>query len=452
MAIVQGVGVRFPRVLVAKCQPKTFNEPKPPTALHGRRLCDTLPDMAWRNQRCFIIGGGPSLRNFDFRQLKGELTIGTNRAFERIDPCLNFSMDTRFLRWLQNGELGKDAQQKFGSMRGTKVWMLEQSPAAPFPDDVYFVEPTHCPEFSDSMEKGFGLSNNSGFGALNLAIALGASPIYLLGFDLGGGSQHADTQEWWHNGYPKRQKNDVYMKFRQRFERHAETMHKTGCRIINLCPHSALKCFEFGRFEEIDRKPERPLVISYYTKNTGYEDESRIMIASAHRMGLECDVEGIDTMGGWQKNTYFKAEFMRQKMRQYPNRPLLWLDVDVVVKQYPAIFDNMAEDFAVNIVDWAKYRAKGTQKELNTSVVFIRPNDRTHRLMDAWIAQNTGQINSGRWEQRNLQDVLSGWRHPLKVRYLPDSYCQIYDLMAANGAPVIELHQASRKLKKEVGA
>ena len=33
-----------------------------------------LEDGAWAGRRCFIVGGGPSLKGFDFRRLKGELT------------------------------------------------------------------------------------------------------------------------------------------------------------------------------------------------------------------------------------------------------------------------------------------------------------------------------------------------------------------------------------------
>ena len=45
-----------------------------------RRLFpNTLEDDTWKGRRCFIIGGGPSLRGFDFSSLKGELVIGVNR-------------------------------------------------------------------------------------------------------------------------------------------------------------------------------------------------------------------------------------------------------------------------------------------------------------------------------------------------------------------------------------
>jgi hypothetical protein len=448
-------GLLFPRVMVAHNPWRTRQElpaaRKIPDVPMSQMLCDHIPNGAWQGQRCFIVAGGPSLKGFDFSRLRGELVIGINRAFERIDPAFNFSMDTRFLRWLQKGELGPDVQARFRSMRGTKVWMHERSSAAQFPKDVLLITTTGEHEFSACLRTGFGLSNNSGFGALNLAVALGASPIYLLGFDMGG-RDHTGEQDWWHSGYPRRQSNHVYSKFRDRFMQHAGAIHESGCRVINLNRESGLRCFEFGDVETIEPPPERPLVIAYYTKGTGYEAESRKMVASAHRMGLECEVDGIETRGGWQSNTYYKAEFIRQKMQKHPDRPLLWLDVDVEVKRYPSLFDNQDADFCVNVVDWSRYKAKGNQKELNTSVLYIRPSERTFALMDAWIARNNAEIDSGRWEQRNLQDVLEKWTRPLSVRYLPDAYCQIFDLMASNGDPVIELHQASRALRSEVGA
>ena len=59
----------------------------------GRMLYDVLPDGEWAGQRCFIIGGGESLKDFDFSKLKNELVIGVNLAFKKIDCQINFAMD-----------------------------------------------------------------------------------------------------------------------------------------------------------------------------------------------------------------------------------------------------------------------------------------------------------------------------------------------------------------------
>jgi len=41
--------------------------------LHG-----TLPDGSWANERCYILGGGPSLKDFDLSATVGSRVIAVN--------------------------------------------------------------------------------------------------------------------------------------------------------------------------------------------------------------------------------------------------------------------------------------------------------------------------------------------------------------------------------------
>jgi hypothetical protein len=46
-------------------------------------LHEVLDDGAWEGEPCFIIGGGPSLKGFDFNRLRGQgRVIAINRALE----------------------------------------------------------------------------------------------------------------------------------------------------------------------------------------------------------------------------------------------------------------------------------------------------------------------------------------------------------------------------------
>jgi len=58
-------------------------------------LIEVLPDNSWKGEDCYIIGGGPSLARFNWSLLKGKKTIGINRVYEKFDPSIIFSMDTR---------------------------------------------------------------------------------------------------------------------------------------------------------------------------------------------------------------------------------------------------------------------------------------------------------------------------------------------------------------------
>lgn len=219
--------------------------------IEDRLFSDVLEDDAWKGQRCFIIGGGPSLKDFDFSKLKGELVIGINRAYERVDCTIAFSIDSQYYRWIVKGKLGAEAKEKFDNFKGYKVW-LNSAYFIPCPEDIYLFNSIGGGEaFSWSLKNGLAGGCNSGYGALNLAVCLGANPIYLLGFDMKG---DGEKQAWWHDGYPVKQPEKVYKKFIERFNNIAPEIKAKGIKVINLNPGSKLKCFDFGRFEEIKQK------------------------------------------------------------------------------------------------------------------------------------------------------------------------------------------------------
>jgi len=233
----------------------------------GRMLYDVLPEGEWNGQRCFIIGGGESLKDFDFSKLKNELVIGVNRAYEKMDCTVNFSMDDSLYHWITKGRLGKEAKEKFENFKGYPVWL--DPVGFDYPKGIFILAKTNKSGISLSMKEGLGGGTNSGFGALNLAVCLGANPIYLLGFDMKGKD---GKQSWWHDGYPDQRSDDVYKMFINDFKKACGALQERGIQVINLNADSALKCFKFGKFEDI--KPiDRPIFASYYTKGTGYEKQ-----------------------------------------------------------------------------------------------------------------------------------------------------------------------------------
>lgn len=206
---------------------------------------NVVDDNAWKGRRCFIIGGGPSLKSFDFGRLSGELTIGVNRAYEEFDCDIMFATDLQYYKWIENGEMGVAAKKRFKNFRGHKVWL--DSRRYPYMG-VKRLTGLHGHGLSHSMKTGLCHGGNSGYGALNLAVCLGANPIYLLGFDMKGENT---KQAWWHNGYPKTQSDKVYAMFIKHFEFAVPILKDRGIQVINLNPDSAMKCFEFGELENV---------------------------------------------------------------------------------------------------------------------------------------------------------------------------------------------------------
>jgi len=398
--------------------------------VEDRLFSNILEDDEWKGQRCFIIGGGPSLKGFDFSRLKGELVIGVNRAYEKIDCTIMFSMDSRYYQWITRGELKGRARDKFINFKGYKIWL--NASRYQFPKDIYQLGWVGGEGFSWSLKNGLGGGSNSGFGALNLAVCLGANPIYLLGFDMKGNN---GKQAWWHEGYPMRQPNEVYAKFIERFSRVAPELKQKKIKVINLNPNSALRCFEFGEFKDI-KQIVKPIVISYYTKNTGYEKEIQGLIDGLRRFNLERDIQPIDDLGGWQKNTHYKARFIKAMLEKH-KRPVLFLDSDAIVRRYPFLFNDLNADMACYF--------KGGQ-ELLTGTIYFSNSEKAMELINRWVRKNDARPRI--WEQRNLQEAVKDWDG--KIEQLPPAYCKIFDTMNVE-KPVIEHFQASRLLRHEVG-
>jgi hypothetical protein len=216
-----------------------------------RLLKDVLPQESWSGKPCVIVGGGPSLKDFDFGLLNnGILSIGINRAFERFEPTMIFSMDKmKWFTWLLEGRYGEEAKEKFLASKALKVLLLTYQPEVP--EYIYVVPVLQnykvgMTGFSFNLEDGVAHGNNSGFGALNLACLLDASPIYLLGYDM----RNDNGRTHWHDGHPKKEKDESIPKLAHNFERWADEINKRW-KVINLNPYSGLRCFEFGNRDEI---------------------------------------------------------------------------------------------------------------------------------------------------------------------------------------------------------
>lgn len=216
-------------------------------------ITSVMKDGEWEGQRCFILGGGPSLAGFDFSRLKDEKVIAVNRAFEFCPSAtILFAMDTRFYRWIQKNEI-PGILEKFQSFRGHKLWLdLLNFNYGP---DIRFVKGLSGDGVSFSFERGIYHSTNSGYGAIQVALVLRASPIYLLGFDC----LATTARTHFHSGYPQKSSAAAIMKFRETFLRLAKKLTPDR-RIVNLNPASGILSFPFSTIDEVlyDQHIETP--------------------------------------------------------------------------------------------------------------------------------------------------------------------------------------------------
>ncbi len=417
---------------------------KPPET---RYLHEIMPSGIWKGRRCFIIGGGPSLRGFDFSQLKGELVITVNRGLESFpDSILNLCQDARLWGWWECGDLGAEAKKKFDEYPGQKVWLDVQR--FPYPEDIRIIRTCHRSDFNfKSYANGIPPWGNSGLNALCLASCLGADPIYLLGFDCKGENGRTANH---HSGYPDSHQEGVYKSFIRDFNEAAPDLRKVA-RVVNLNPASSIRCFDFGRIEDVKRI-SRPIYVSYYTKGTGYQVEIERLHTSLHRWGLEHEFVGIDDLGSWRANIHARISVLRELLDRL-KRDIVYIDADGAVIHYPDLLDTVDADFAAVWLDREKYfpdiwkksfynESPGGKWEILGGTMFFRNNDKARAMLDAWEKLDAPMATH--LSQVHLFNAIKAVPE-IRTAKLPDGYCQIFDIMAMAGEPIIEHYQASRR-------
>lgn len=190
-----------------------------------------IPVGAWDGYATFILGGGPSIKDFDFSRLRGrgKVIAVNNAGLDRASWAdVLFWADRRWYEWNRHN------LHKF---RGT--YKITRRPVSD--PDIYVLE-FNAHSFSHDPYSLGGFCGGSS--AINLAYLFGSRVIYLLGFDMTGGN--------WHNDHrlpprPGQHRN----KFIPVLEFMEPILTANGCSVFNTNPRSMLRCFPFVSIEEV---------------------------------------------------------------------------------------------------------------------------------------------------------------------------------------------------------
>jgi len=212
----------------------------------AKPIKDILSSTSWKDRRCFIIAGGPSLIDFDFSTIKDELVIGVNKSFIKFPATINYGMDMGFYDKITNSNSTDvrlvQLHQQWLAYRGVKVFLMR--PNFKLDPSVYVVNNIKEKTLSFDFDKGIYGANNSGWGALALAIVLGATKIGLLGYDMK--VDNVAKRTHWHKGYINQRFDSMQSKldkFKKPFEELAPVIVDAGIKVVNLNKNSGLDCF-----------------------------------------------------------------------------------------------------------------------------------------------------------------------------------------------------------------
>lgn len=189
----------------------------------------------------------------DFSFVKKHRSIAVNKSFLLCHTDLIYAMDARFYAWLTTGALdrhdGIPIHAAWKQSRAVKVFLEPLGrKLTDFGKDVMFVKRRESGRISTSIAEGIHGSNNSFLGALFLAIAMGADPIYLVGCD-----QKAANKTHWHCGYPDQPAEDL----RKRLNAYVDSFSsfapniRQHAKVYLVGYDSALTCFPCIPLKEI---------------------------------------------------------------------------------------------------------------------------------------------------------------------------------------------------------
>lgn len=191
----------------------------------------------WDDGAAYIIGGGPSLRGFDFSRLSGRRILAVNESFVHLSASLRqtdavFSLDNNWARH-RHAEM---------SCFGGEKYLAVQEEYWPYVDQsATMLRRVRRPGLSEDNGT-IHIGGTSGYGALNLAYLKRARTIFLLGFDMAGGHWHPEPG--WGGAI-------MLEPWVSAFDVAADQLKANGVHVVNCSPRSAIAAFEKISLEEI---------------------------------------------------------------------------------------------------------------------------------------------------------------------------------------------------------
>ncbi len=187
------------------------------------------------------------------------------------------------------------------------------------------------------------------------------------------------------------------------------------------------------------------IVVGYYTLGTFYEDMSRVFISSLKKYEVSYYVEGIKSLGNWNKNTNYKPTFVKNMMKKFPKHNIVYIDCDAVLLSYPKLFEGIDDNIAVYVFDKSLHKKDGCKgTEILSGTIFLQNTEEVYKIVEQW--ESMCQKRQKQYDQKSLEMVIGS-----NFFKLPPEYCVIFDLMCHIKNPIIVHYQASRQVRRKGG-
>lgn len=217
----------------------------------------TVPRM-WDGDRCFILGGGPSMYK--------QLGVPEEIVQQVLDKKADISIYNPFFDCIKKEHIiGVNIAYKFGGwvdmvfFGDSGFWKTHKYELTKYPGIKVSISPdASAVKVLLKARERYGLTSepnklvwngNSGAAAINLAVHTGVKQIILLGFDMTLGEK---GNQHWHKEYiPQKDPQAAFNKHLACFPRVADNAKKMGVEILNANPDSAIKEFKKVNLKDV---------------------------------------------------------------------------------------------------------------------------------------------------------------------------------------------------------
>ncbi len=208
-------------------------------------------DASQWNHECFIVGGGPSLVGFDWKNLDGKFIIGINRAYEILPEAqIIYFTDDDYWQKHRKGMVAHKGLKFRGRLARRPI--ITESCVT---EIQLQPKPGGWSDTFGELHHG----SNSGYACIQVAAQLGFTTIYLLGFDMSHyGNYNRKTKNstgvtHWHDGHRRIDPATCYAMFMRNYDVMKPLAAARNLNIINInTPKgTALKHFPIKSVEEV---------------------------------------------------------------------------------------------------------------------------------------------------------------------------------------------------------
>ena len=187
------------------------------------------------------------------------------------------------------------------------------------------------------------------------------------------------------------------------------------------------------------------ITVSFYTKDTIYEQEAMKLMASLQALNMDYDVQGIESRGNWRANVGYKPTFLLRMLEKH-KQPIMWMDVDDTLVKCPEILLQAKCDIAfVFVYEYFGLQAPGP----STAILYFANNGVAKGILKDWIAlerkldYNSAGIQKTGVDMSTFRQVISKnsyWALRASRLILPMSYLRCNFLPGFEGIDVVIDH------------